>query len=77
MAASDDLKAIVLSIQSDETAIAAAVAAVQAAVAGQANGSVSQADVESAVASLAAAHTAFQSNVAALDAIATPPPPTP
>lgn len=75
MAASDDLKAIVVSIQADDAAIAAAVAAVQAAVAGQAAGSVSQADVEAAVASLAAAHSDFQTNVAALNAVANPPAP--
>lgn len=77
MAALDDLKAAVANIQADEAALSTAITAVQAAVAGFINGGVSQADVEAAVASLAAAHTAFQSNVAALDAIATPPPANP
>lgn len=77
MAALDDLKATVANIQADEAALSTAITAVQTAVAGFINGGVSQADVEAAVASLAAAHTAFQSNVAALDAIATPPPANP
>lgn len=77
MAALDDLKAAVANIQADEAALSTAITAVQTAVAGFINGGVSQADVEAAVASLAAAHTAFQSNVAALDAITTPPPANP
>ena len=75
MAAGDDLKAMVANIQADEAALGTAIAAVQAAVAGMAAGSVSAADVEAAVANLATAHTAFQANVTALDAIATPPTP--
>lgn len=75
MSALTDLQGIVANIQADDVAIAAAVAAVQAAVAGQAAGSVSQADVEAAVASLAAAHSDFQTNVAALNAVANPPAP--
>ena len=77
MAAGDDLKAMVANIQADEAALGTAIAAVQAAVAGMAAGSVSAADVEAAVANLATAHTAFQANVTALDAIATPVAPTP
>ena len=77
MAAGDDLKAMVANIQADEAALGTAIAAVQAALAGMAAGSVSAADVEAAVANLATAHTAFQANVTALDAIATPVAPTP
>ncbi len=73
MAALTDLQGIANSIATDETNLAAAIAAVQTAISGLANGSVSPADVEAAVAQLTTAHTAFQANVTALNGIAANP----
>lgn len=69
MAASDDLKTAVANIQADETALGTAIANVQTLVAGLQTGSVTAADVETAVSALATAHTAFQANVATLAAL--------
>ena len=73
MASASDLAGAIANVQSDETAIAAGIAAVKAAIAGIATGVMTQADLDAAVQNLSDAHAQFTQNVTDLGTIAANP----
>lgn len=73
MATATDLATGVATVVTDLAAIGTAITAVQTALAGLAAGTVTQAELDQAVADLATAHTTAQASVASLGAIAANP----
>jgi hypothetical protein len=73
MSTAADLATALANIQADDVAIGNGIKAVQAAIAGLAAGTVTQAELDAAVAGLAQAHTDFGANVATLGTIAANP----
>jgi len=73
MATEADLAAGIATIKTDLDAVGTGITAVQTALAGLQAGTVTQAELDQAVADLAAAHTSAQASVAALGTIAANP----